>query len=176
MFYWVSYNIKDSSSEVIPWERHSLNLVFTLKFPCLYNSTHTVYMICNNKRVAMNFSGSLQENSLSTVWWQETDLNYCSFSCMECWSVRGHHPTSGGPLLVDLLDLGKLTKIVFYLIIHIIHIYYWQDLNYLQYKCSRPVFIHILHFLIFLIDKINWYFIDIKACQCSLLKVFRSFF
>ena len=31
----------------------------------------------------------------------------CSFSCMECWSVRGQYPTSLELLWVNLLDLGK---------------------------------------------------------------------
>ena len=88
MFYGVSLNIKDSSSKVIAWERHSLNLVYTLIY-MLCNNTRTVYMICNSKRVSMNFSGSLQENSLSTVWWEEV-LKLLLHGMLVCQRPQSH--------------------------------------------------------------------------------------
>ena len=58
----------------------------------------TICHLCNSKRLSMKFSGSLQENSLSAVHNSKklTSVKYCSFSCMECWSVRGHSPPPWG--------------------------------------------------------------------------------
>jgi len=95
-------------------------------------------------------------------------MKYCRFSCMECWSVRGQYPTSLELLWVNLLDLGKFFNS--------------HNLDYLLCSKNAPDLcfnyytFHIHTLLSKFFYKISCYVIDIKACLCSLLKVFTSIF
>ena len=77
---------------------------------------------------------------------------------MECWSVRGHYPTSLELLWVNFLDLGKFFNSQIYVICSL-------NLSYILIHTSLFNFFQLIRSADILLP-------EVKACLCSLLMVF----